>query len=135
MTFGINAKVADSDGAQALSHTWSYHSKLTAYQKKNSNLWYIAWQPDVLAPNLTATTHLAAIRVAPQVTQVNDNGGTDITTYKDAGLTNIANLLEKQAPPGQGSPGLYVEIQNAKGKAIPNSQAALIGRRPKWPMS
>ena len=126
VTFGINAKVADSDGAQALSHTWSYHSKLTAYQKKNSNLWYIAWQPDVLAPNLTATTHLAAIRVAPQVTQVNDNGGTDITSYKDAGLTNIANLLEKQAPPGQGSPGLYVEIQNAKGKAIPNSQAALI---------
>jgi len=48
--------VADADGAQALSHIWSYHSKLTAYQKKNSDLWYIAWQPDVLAPNLTATT-------------------------------------------------------------------------------
>jgi Penicillin binding protein transpeptidase domain/NTF2-like N-terminal transpeptidase domain len=126
VTFAVNVKVADSDGAQALSHTWSYHSKLTAYQKLNSNLWYIAWQPDVLAPNLTATTHLAAIRVAPQVTQVSDSSGTDITSYKDAGLTNIADLLEKQAPPGQGSPGLYVEIQNTKGKAIPNSQAALI---------
>jgi hypothetical protein len=126
VTFGINVKVADSDGAQAISGNWSYHSKLVAYQKQNSNLWYIAWAPDVLAPNLTATTHLAAIRVAPQVTQVNDNNGTDITSYRDPGLGTIANLLEKQAPPGRGRPGLYVEIQNAKGKAVPNSQAAII---------
>jgi hypothetical protein len=126
VTFAVNVKVADSDGAQALTGNWSYHSKLTAYQKLNSNLWYIAWNPAVLAPNLTATTHLAAIRVAPQVTQVSDSNGTDITSYKDPGLTTIANLLEKQAPPGKGSPGLYVEIQNAKGTAIPNSQAAII---------
>jgi hypothetical protein len=126
VVFGVNVKVADADGAQALTGTWSYHSKLTAYQKLNSNLWYISWNPAVLAPNLTATTHLAAIRVAPQVTQVSDSSGNDITGYKDAGLTTIANLLEKQAPPGKGSPGLYVEIQNAKGTAIPNSQAAII---------
>jgi hypothetical protein len=126
VAFSVNVKVADADGAQALTGNWSYHSKLTAYQKLNSNLWYIAWSPAVLAPNLTATTHLAAIRVAPQVTQVSDSNGTDITTYKDPGLTTIANLLEKQAPPGKGSPGLYVEIQNAKGTAVPNSQAAII---------
>ena len=102
VTFGVNVKVADSDGAQAITGNWSYHSKLVAYQKQNSNLWYIAWAPDVLAPNLTAATHLAAVRVAPQVTQVNDNGGNDITAYKDPGLTTIANLLEKQAPPGAG---------------------------------
>ena len=126
VTFGMNVKVADSDGAQAISGNWSYHSKLTAYQKQNSNLWYIAWRPDVLAPNLTAATHLAAVRVAPQVTQVSDNSDTDLTSYKDPGLTTIANLLGKQAPPGRGTPGLYVEIQNAKGKAIPNSQAAII---------
>ena len=126
VTFGITDKVADADGTQAVTGNWSYHSKLVAYQKPKSNLWYIAWAPDVLAPNLTATTHLAAIRVAPQVTQVNDNGSTDITSYQDPGLTTIANLLEKQAPPGRGSPGLYVEIQTAKGKAVPNSQAAII---------
>ena len=126
VTFAMTAKVADSDGAQAISGNWSYSSKLTAYQKQNSNLWYIAWRPDVLAPNLTATTHLAAVRVAPQIMQVSDNNGTDMTTYKDPGLTTIANLLAKQAPPGKGTPGLYVEIQNAKGKAIPNSQAAVI---------
>jgi Penicillin binding protein transpeptidase domain len=126
VTFGITDKVADADGAQAITGNWSYHSKLVAYQKQNSNLWYIAWAPDVLAPNLTATTHLAAVRVAPQVTQVNDNNGSDITSYHDPGLTTIANLLEKQAPPGRGSPGLYVEIQTATGKAVPNSQAAII---------
>jgi transpeptidase family protein/MecA-like transpeptidase family protein len=126
VTFQVNATVADSDSAQALTGTWTSHPKLVAYQKKNSDLWYIAWNPSVLAPNLTATTHVAAIRAAPQVTQVSDNSNTDLTTYKDPGLTTIANLLEKQAPPGKGKPGLYVEIQNAKNQAIPNSQAAII---------
>ena len=123
-TYGLNAAVATPDGT--LHGTWSYHSKLVAYQKKNSNVWYIAWKPDVLAPNLTASTHLAAIKVAPQVVEVSDTGGNDITSYKDAGLTTIANLLGKQAPPGQGKPGLYVEIQTVKGKAVPNSQAVVI---------
>ncbi len=36
---------------------------------------------------------------------MSDASGNDITSYKDAGLTNIANLLEKKAPPGQGNPG------------------------------
>jgi len=118
--------VADADGAGALHGTWSYHSKLTAYQKPNSNLWYIAWAPDVLAPNLTASTRLAAVKVAPQVAQVSDTGGKDLTTYQDAGLTTIANLLGKQAPPGRGTPGLYVEIQTAAGKPVANSQAVVV---------
>jgi cell division protein FtsI/penicillin-binding protein 2 len=109
-----------------MSGTWTYHPTLTAYQKQNSSLWYIAWTPAVLAPNLTATTHLAAIKVAPQVAGVSDSSGNDITSYGDAGLTNIANLLEKQAPPGQGKPGLYVEIQTAAGKAVANSQAVVV---------
>ena len=126
VTFALNATVASADGPGALHGTWSYHSKLTAYPKPNSNLWYIAWAPDVLAPNLTKSTHLAAVKVAPQVAQVSDTSGKDITTYKDAGLTKIANLLGQQAPPGQGTPGLNVEIQSAAGKAVENSQAAII---------
>ena len=123
-TFALNAAVATPDGT--LHGTWSYQSKLVAYQKKNSNVWYIGWRPDVLAPNLTASTHLAAVEVAPQVVEVSDSSGQDITSYKDAGLTNIANLLGQQAPPGQGKPGLYVEIQTAKGKPVQNSQAVVI---------
>jgi hypothetical protein len=124
--YSINAKVATSDAATALSGTWTYHSTLVTYQKPNSQAWYIAWAPDVLGPNLTSANHLAAIKVAPQVTEVNDTSGNDITTYKDAGLTTIANLLEKQAPPGRGTSGLYVELQTDSGRAIPNSQAVVV---------
>jgi Penicillin binding protein transpeptidase domain len=127
--FAVNAKVAAADGAKALSGTWSYHSSLVTYAKPNSQVWYIAWAPDVLAPNLTAQTHLAAVEAPPGVAGVSDASGNDITSYKDAGLTNIANLLEAKAPPGQGSPGLNVEIQTAKGQPVQNSQAAVIAAR------
>ena len=129
-TYAINAAVATGEQAtsttKAPSGTWKYHSSLVAYQAQGSQSWYIAWAPDVLAPNLTATTHLAAVSVPPQVAGVSDASGNDLTSYKDAGLTNIVNLLENQAPPGQGSPGLFVEIQTAAGKAVPNMQAVII---------
>ena len=124
--FAISANVATADGAAALRGTWSYHSGLVAYQQPHSNVWYIGWKPDVLAPNLTASTHVATVTVPPQVVSVTDASGNDLASYNDAGLTNIANLLGKKAPPGQGSPGLYVEIQNAAGKAVANSQAVVV---------
>ena len=124
--YAINATVSAPDGAKVLSGTWKYQASLVTYQQRNSQLWYIAWRPDVVAPNLTASTHLAAVTVAPQVVAVNDASGNDITSYKDAGLTNIAGLLEQKAPPGQGSPGLYVEIQTAANRPVPNSQAVVI---------
>jgi cell division protein FtsI/penicillin-binding protein 2 len=89
-------------------------------------VWYIAWAPDDLAPNLTAKTHLAAIAVAPQVVSVGDANGTDLTSYHDAGLTTIAGLIQRQAPLNKGTPGLYVEIQTAANHAVPNSQAVVI---------
>ena len=124
--YAIKATVAAPDGAKTLSGTWSYQASLVAYQQKNSQLWYIAWAPDVLAPNLTASTHLAAVTVAPQVVSVNDASGNDVTSYGDAGLTTIANLLQRKAPPGQGTPGLYVEIQTASNHPVQNSQAVVI---------
>jgi Penicillin binding protein transpeptidase domain len=124
--YAIKATVTAPDGAKVLSGAWSYNASLVAYQKRNSQLWYVAWAPDVLAPNLTASTHLAAVTVAPQVVSVNDAGGNDVTSYNDAGLTNIANLLQQKAPPGQGTPGLYVEIQTASSHPVANSQAVVI---------
>ncbi len=126
VTYAANATVSATYGAKTLSGTWSYHSSLVAYQQPNSQVWYIAWTPAVLAPNLTASTHLTAVSVAPQVVSVTDQGGNAITSYGDAGLTTIAGLLQQKAPPGQGSPGLYVEIQNAAGKAVANSQAVVV---------
>jgi hypothetical protein len=124
--YAIKATVAASYGVKALSGTWSYNASLVAYQQRNSQRWYIAWKPDVLAPNLTASTHLAAVTVAPQVVSVNDASGNDVTSYSDAGLTTIANLLQRKAPPGRGTPGLYVEIQTASNHLVPNSQAVVI---------
>jgi len=124
--YTIKATVAASDSAKALRGAWSYTASLVTYQKPNSQLWYIAWAPDVLAPNLTASTHLAAVTVVPQVVSVTDASGNDITSYGDAGLTTIAGLLQRQAPPGQGAPGLYVEIQTASNHLVPNSEAVVI---------
>src|SRR5262249_21638622 len=122
VAFAVDATVSARDGAKTLTGAWSYHSSLAAYQQRNSQSWYIAWAPDVLAPNLTASTHLAAVTVPPQVVSVTDSGGNDLTSYGDAGLTTIAGLLGKRGPTGgQGSPGLFVEIQTAAGKTVPDS--------------
>jgi hypothetical protein len=123
--YAIKATVTAPDGVKTLSGTWSYQASLVAYQQRNSQLWYVAWAPGVLAPNLTASTHLAAVMVAPQVASVNDAGGNDLSSYRDAGLTTISNLLQSKAPPGQGAPGLYVEIQTASNHLVPNSQAVV----------
>jgi len=125
VAYQLTATVAASDSPTALHGNWSYHSTLTTYQKLNSQLWYITWSPGVIAPNLTATEHLAAVEVAPTVVYVNDASGNALSSYKDPGLTNIGNLLQQKAPAGRGTPGLYVEIQTAKGKPVPNSQAVI----------
>jgi hypothetical protein len=125
-TYTVTAAVSAGTGAAALRSTWRYHSSLVAYQQANSSVWFVAWQPTVMAPNLTAKTHVAAVQVAPKVSMVADVGGGDLTAFSDPGLTNIANLLMKAAPPGQGKPGLDVEIQTAAGAPVKNSQAVLL---------
>jgi hypothetical protein len=125
-TFAVTASVSAGTGAAALRSTWSYHSSLVAYQQANSNVWFVAWQPSVMGPNLTAKTHLAAVQVSPKVSMVADAGGGNLTSYNDPGLTNIAGLLMQAAPPGRGKPGLDVEIQTATGAPVKNSQAVLL---------
>lgn len=125
VTENLKATVATSDSPTALSAAWSYTSTLVAYQQPNSQVWYIAWAPDVVAPNITASTHLTAIQVPPQIVSVTDSSGKNLTSYGDYGLINIARDLQQMGPVGKGSPGLYVEIQTAKGKSVPNSQAVV----------
>jgi Penicillin binding protein transpeptidase domain len=119
-----------STGAGAASDrlrgTWKYHSSLVAYQQANSGIWFVAWLPDVPAPNLTATTHLAAVEVGPTVGMVTDANGANLQSYTDPGLTNIGNLLMKGAPPGQGTPGLDIELQKADGTPVAGSQAVIV---------
>ena len=57
---------------------------------------------------------------------VTDASGNNLISYTDAGLNAIAGLLEQRPPTGQGKPGLYVEIQTAKDKLVPNSLAVIV---------
>ncbi|WP_307873536.1 MULTISPECIES: penicillin-binding transpeptidase domain-containing protein [unclassified Frankia] len=125
VTIAVNAQVGAPASSGTVSGTWSYHSSLLAYQKPDSPAWSIAWAPDVLAPNLTATTHLAAIAVAPTATSVLDATGNSLTTYGDAGLNTITGVLKASPPKDLGQSGLDVEIQAADGTAVKGSQAVI----------
>jgi hypothetical protein len=126
VTYSASAIVAASDGTAAVSGTWRYHATLVAYQAKQSRYWYVAWAPADLAPHLTTSRHLTAVSVAPLVTSVNDASGNDLTSYGDAGLSNITASLKKGAPPGYGSPGLNVEIQGRTGKPLVRTRAVVV---------
>jgi Penicillin binding protein transpeptidase domain len=127
--YAASASVAASYGGAAVSGTWRYHASLVAYQAKQSQYWYVAWAPADLAPNLTTSTHLDAVPVAPRVTSVTDASGNDLTSYADPGLDNVAAGLEAGAPAGTGSPGLDVAIQSGAGKPLANTQAVVLAPR------
>jgi Penicillin binding protein transpeptidase domain len=125
--FAVSASVAAGKGSNAVRATWPYHSTLVAYQRPKSAVWFVAWRPDVVAPNVTAATHLATVVVPPTVTMVTDTSGRDITRYGDQGLDTIAGLLKTSAPATEGaSAGLAVEIATKAGKPVANSQAVLL---------
>jgi transpeptidase family protein len=128
--FTVTASVAANYGSSLIRGRWSYHSTLIAYQQANSPVWFVKWQPDVVAPNLTATTRLAAVSVAPTVGVVTDSNGENLTTYGDAGLSHIASDMTAQPPAGKVKPGLDVEIKDTAGKnagqAVPDSQAIVV---------
>jgi Penicillin binding protein transpeptidase domain len=125
VTFAVRASVGSGTGSAAVRGPWDYHSSLVVYQKAGSNIWFVAWQPSVLAPNLTAATHLQTIEVAPTVEEVTDGDNADLASFGDPGLSNISALLKQKAPAGQGKPGLDVEIQTAAGKLVKGSQAVI----------
>jgi hypothetical protein len=127
VTFAVRASVAAGSGTSAHRATWAYHSSLVAYQQPNSSIWFVAWQPDVVAPNLTAATHLAAVLVPPTVSMVTDADGQNLTRYNDPGLNTIAGLLKNSAPASEGAKqGLDVQIVTNAGNPVANSQAPLI---------
>ena len=128
--FTVTAHVSAKYGSSVIQGPWVYHSTLVAYQQANSSVWFVAWKPNVVAPNLTSATRLAAVSVAPTVGVITDAGGEDLSSYGDAGLTNIAHDMSSAPPAGKVKAGLDVEIQDAVGKnagtAVPDSQAIVV---------
>ncbi|MGH3253700.1 MAG: NTF2-like N-terminal transpeptidase domain-containing protein, partial [Trebonia sp.] len=86
VAFAVRASVGTGSGKAAQRATWAYHSSLAAYRQANSSVWFVGWRPDVVAPNLTAATHLAMVQVPPTVSMVTDASGQNLTGYGDAGL-------------------------------------------------
>jgi Penicillin binding protein transpeptidase domain len=105
--------------APAPTATWTYSSSLTAYLK--AGRWYIKWTPGLLAPNLTATEHLATVAVAPGAGEVTDSDGNNLADISDPGIEDIVSYLKTHVPPGSGTPGLAVELVNAAGTAVPGT--------------
>jgi hypothetical protein len=126
VSYAASATVATSGSATAVSGVWHYHASLVAYQGKQSKYWYIDWAPDDLAPNLTTSTHLVSVSVAPRVTSVTDASGNNLNGYGDAGLNHIATGLEAGAPPGHGAPGLNVEMATKTGTPLANTAAVVV---------
>jgi hypothetical protein len=127
VTFAVSASVGTGTGKGALRATWAYHSTLVAYQQAKSSVWFVAWQPDVVAPNLTSATHLAAVAVPPTVSMVTDADGQNLKRYDDPGLNTIAGLLAASPSASEGAnSGLDVQIDNKSGSPVANSQAPLV---------
>jgi hypothetical protein len=127
VAFAVSASVAATSGKSVVRGTWPYHSSLVAYQKPKSSVWFVQWQPDVVAPNVTAATHLSAAAVPPTVSVVTDASGKNLANYKDAGLDTIAGLLKASAPASEGAnAGLDVQIATKAGKPVAGSQAVII---------
>jgi Penicillin binding protein transpeptidase domain len=127
--FAVTASVAAKDGRSVVRGMWGYDSTLVAYQEANSSIWFIEWQPDVVAPNLTTTTRLATVAVAPTVGIVTDANSEGLTNFGDAGLNTISYLITKSPPAGHGKPGLDVQIEAVAGKkvrVVKNSQAIVV---------
>jgi hypothetical protein len=127
VTCAIMASVASGSGKNALRATWAYHSTLVAYQQAKSSVWFVAWRPDVVAPNLTAATHLAAVAVPPTVSMVTDASGQNLKKYDDPGLNTIAGLMASSAPTDEGAnAGLDVQIETKSGTPVTGMQAPLV---------
>jgi hypothetical protein len=122
VTFAVGAKVGLPPPATA-SATWSYASHLVAYAKHGG--WWVRWNPELVAPNLTAAEKIASFPIAPGAGEVVDAGGNNLTNSNDPGLNNIAAALQSSAPTGQGTPGIEVELVGPGNKPIASTALVL----------
>ena len=63
-TFAVTASVAARTGTTRGARHLGLPLHARRLPAGELLVWFVAWQPDVVAPNLTATTHLAAVQVA-----------------------------------------------------------------------
>ncbi|MBR7828202.1 hypothetical protein KDK95_17950 [Actinospica sp. MGRD01-02] len=119
-----SAAASGASPGSGVTATWSYTSKLTAYQKNGG--WWVKWDNSLIAPNLTAGEKVVSAAVPPTASKVVDASGDDLSTATDPGVRNIAAALKKDAPAGQGTDGVEVELEKADGTVIPGTADVLV---------
>jgi hypothetical protein len=126
LSFDVSATVGlpATASAPAVTGTWTYASRLTAQQVYDA--WLVRWQPDLLAPRVSADTHPATEAVPPGAGTVTDAASNNLAGYADPGLKTIAQRLMASAPSGRGTPGLEVAIVDASGTPVPQIPPAVL---------
>jgi membrane peptidoglycan carboxypeptidase len=130
--FSVAATVhlpAGSSGAHsaAASGTWSYSSQLAVYSSSGQTR--IQWAPDVLAPNLTADTHLMLMPISPDGGQtiVTDKQKNDLSDSSESTLQKIAEQLGQGAGvAGTGTPGIDVAVVDDSGSPVDGMAPAVV---------
>ncbi len=122
VTFAVAATVG-LPSTETVTASWSYTSHLVAYARDGG--WWVRWNPELVAPNLTASEKIASFPVAPGADEVVDASGSNLTNSNDPGLDNISAALESSAPTGQGTPGIEVELVGPGDKPIASTALML----------
>jgi hypothetical protein len=125
VTFAVGATLG-LHPPETVTATWSYVSQLVAYAKHGG--WWVRWNPELVAPNLTADEKIASFPIAPGSDEVVDADGNNLTSSNDPGIDNIAAALQSSAPTGQGTPGIEVELVGPGDKPI--ASTALVLKQP-----
>lgn len=137
IAFAVRATVnlpagADGAGSPARSAVWSYDSHLNEFQ--NGKAWQVQWQPGILAPNLSADTHLALVPVEADAGRriVTDAEHNDLADSPEPVLRRISALLSgadgSGYAPAAGSLGIDVAVVDASGEQIPGLDAAVVAK-------
>ncbi|HEU5331655.1 MAG TPA: penicillin-binding transpeptidase domain-containing protein [Actinocrinis sp.] len=118
-----NASASATATAPTTALPWNYSSNLLAY--KQSDGWSVKWAASILAPSLTDGQKFAVVAVPPGTGKVEDASGNNLASSSDTALRNISAAMTKQAPAGQGTAGVAVEITDASGKAVAGTSTTL----------
>jgi hypothetical protein len=129
--FSVSASVGTAAGSTPTTAptnvsgdgTWAYTSQLTAYKKNGG--WYVKWDPTLVAPSLTATTHPVAVAIKPGPTKVTDANGADLSASSQSALQDISSVIKENTKTTQGTAGLEIEYETSSGDVVSGSGRVL----------
>jgi Penicillin binding protein transpeptidase domain/NTF2-like N-terminal transpeptidase domain len=114
---------SSTNKAAYASGTWTYTSKLTAYKKDGG--WWIKWDPSLVVPNMTSSTHPVALAVKPGAAKVTDASGNDLSASSQSALQDVAAIMKQNTKSTQGTAGIEIVLEDSSGKVVDGSKQVL----------